>query len=95
MNITPLCDCWGMTTQPLVPDIGIFGSLHMAAVDKACLDHVKMKNFIKGSLPAGRRLVGRSGHLFKRVWGTDPYHQIRAAEQFGLGSADYTIEYVE
>jgi len=95
MDITPLCDCWGMTTPALVPDIGIFGSLSMPAVDKACLDHVKLKDFIAGSLPAGRKLMGKTGHLFKRVWGTDPYHQIRAAEKFGLGKAGYAIEYVE
>jgi hypothetical protein len=95
LNITPLCDCWGMTTPAIVPDIGIFGSVHMTAVDKACLDHVKSKDFIEGSLPAGRTLAKKSGHLFKRVWGTDPYYQIRVAEKFGLGKADYTLETVE
>ena len=95
MDITPLCDCWGMTTPALVPDIGIFGSTCMPAVDKAALDQIKVKNFIKGSLPAGRKLMGKSGHLFKRVWGTDPYHQIKAAHKFGLGKADYTIQYVD
>ncbi len=94
LDITPLCDCWGMTTQSLVPDVGIFGSVSIPAVDKAALDHVKVENFIPGSLPAGRKL-GRSGHLFQRVWGANPYHQIQAAEEFGLGKADYTIEYVE
>jgi len=95
LDITPLCDCWGLTTQPLVPDVGIFGSTSVAAVDKAALDHVRVDDLIPGSLPAGRKLVGRSGHLFKRVWGTDPYYQIQTAEGCGLGKADYRIEYVE
>lgn len=95
LDITPLCDCWGFTTPSIVPDIGIFGSLSMPAIDKACLDHVKPKNFIPGSLPAGRRLMSSSGHLFKRIWGSDPLHQIKAAEKFGLGTADYEIDYVE
>jgi uncharacterized protein len=94
MDITPLCDCWGMTTQSLVPDVGIFGSTHILPVEKAALDHIDVKNYIKGSLPAGRKLMSKSGHLFKRVWGTDPYHQIKTAERAGLGKADYTIEEV-
>jgi hypothetical protein len=95
MDITPLCDCWGMTTPALVPDIGIFGSVHLLPADKAAIDAVKVENFIKGSLPAGRKLVGRRGHLFQRVWGTDPYHQIEAGEKFGLGTSDYAIKRVD
>ncbi|MFO7900561.1 MAG: DUF362 domain-containing protein [Planctomycetota bacterium] len=95
LDITPLCDCWGMTTQPLVPDVGIFGSLHILPVDKAALDHINMEDFIEGSLPAGRELADRSGHLFERVWGTDPYYQIRAAEELGLGESEYEIERVD
>ena len=95
LDITPLCDCWGLTTQPLVPDVGIFGSEYMLPVDKAALDHIKMENFIEGCLPAGRKLAERSGHLFERVWGTDPYNQIKLGEELGLGKSDYEIEPID
>jgi hypothetical protein len=94
MNITPLCDCWGLTTPALIPDIGIFGAECVPAIDKACLDAVDVSKYIADSLPAGRTLTGE-GHLFQQVWGTNPYHQIESAETLGLGSAEYEIAAVE
>lgn len=91
MDITPFCDCWGFSTPAVVPDLGIFGSMSITGVDKAALDKVETRNFIRGSLPAGRQLLRGKGHLFQRIWGNDPYEQLRAAERAGLGKADYRL----
>lgn len=39
--ITILCDCWGLTTPSVVPDIGIMASNDIVAVEKASLDAIK------------------------------------------------------
>jgi uncharacterized Fe-S center protein len=87
-NITMLCDCWGLSFKPLVPDIGIMASTDLVAIDKASLDAIKVKDLIPGGVPAGHKL-GRRGHLFERIHRKDPYVQIKALTRRGLGDPKY------
>ena len=82
--ITILCDCWGLTTPSVVPDIGIMASNDIVAVEKASLDAIKIEDFIQAGVPVDMKL-GESGHLFERIHGKDPFIQIRELEGFGLG----------
>ena len=94
-NVTPLCDCLGFTTPNLVPDIGIFGSKDIVAVEKATLDSIDHKNLLPGSVPRGLVMRDVDGHLFKKIHGKDPYIQVYACERRGLGSSKYRVEEVE
>ncbi|HUV05538.1 MAG TPA: DUF362 domain-containing protein [Armatimonadota bacterium] len=94
-NITPLCDCFGMTTPNLVPDIGIFASEDIVAVEKATLDSIDYKNLLPGSVPQWLIMRDVDGHLFKKIHGKDPYIQVYACERRGLGSTRYEIEEVD
>ncbi len=94
LSVTMLCDCWGMSTPSLVPDIGIMASDDLVAIEKASLDMIKIEDLLPNSLPEGREL--REGkHLFEKIWGKDPFVQISELEKRGLGSSDYEIEEVE
>lgn len=89
-NLTILCDCWGFSTKPFVPDIGIMASDDIVAVEKACLDSIKVENFIPGSLPKGREL--REGkHLLEMIHAKDPFVQLNALQRYGLGTQDYEL----
>jgi uncharacterized Fe-S center protein len=88
-----MCDCWGLTTPSLVPDIGIMSSYDIAAIDKASLDMVKYENLIPAGVPEGITL-GDTGHLFERLHGKDPYLQIKCLEEIGAGNSEYEIERV-
>jgi uncharacterized protein len=94
-NVTPLCDCFGLTTPSLVPDIGIFASKDIVSVDQATLDSIDCSNLIPGTLPDFLRMRDIEGHLFKKIHGKDPYIQVRACAQRGLGSTEYDIEQVD
>ena len=48
-NITAICDCWGISTPAVVPDIGIMAGTDIVAVERASLDAIKAENL----LPAG------------------------------------------
>ena len=37
-QMTPVCDCFGFTSMPIMHDAGIFGSDDIVALDKAVLD---------------------------------------------------------
>ena len=94
MNITLMCDCWGMSTQSLIPDIGILASDDIIAIEKASLDLIKSDNILPYSLPKNKTLVS-GNHLFEKIWGKDPYKQVEALHNKGLGSMGYEIECVD
>ncbi len=89
-NITMICDCWGMSCPSIVPDIGVMASTDIVAIEAASLDTIKAENFIPGTLFRGWTL-GEGRHLFERIYGKDPYGQVRALERHGLGSARYKL----
>ncbi|MHB9024589.1 MAG: DUF362 domain-containing protein [Armatimonadota bacterium] len=95
LNITPICDCWGFSTPPIVPDIGILAGDDIAAIDQASLDLIKAEHYIPGTLPDQLTPPGETGHLFQRVHGKDPYEQIRQVVAAGLGTSEYSLEEVE
>lgn len=88
--ITALCDCWGLTTPSLVPDIGIMAGYDIVAVEQASLDAVKMENLIPTGVPEGMELTGE-GHLFQQLHGKNPYIQLDALEREGLGTRSYIL----
>lgn len=92
MNITALCDCWGLTTPSLVPDIGIMASTDIVGIERACLDAIKVENLLTSGVPTTHTL-GDTGHLFERLHGKNPFIQLDELEKLGLGSQNYeTIE---
>jgi uncharacterized Fe-S center protein len=94
LNVTMLCDCWGLSTPSLVPDIGIMASDDIVAIEKASLDSIKAEDLLPNSLPEGRVL--REGtHLFEKIFGKDPYGQVQVMEAMGMGSSDYKFEEIE
>ena len=92
ISITALCDCWGMTTPSLVPDIGIVAGYDIVAVETASLDLIKVEDLIPAGVPSNIEL-GKEGHLFERLHGKDPYVQLDKLAAVGLGTRDYeTVE---
>jgi uncharacterized Fe-S center protein len=89
-NITVICDCWGISTPSVVPDIGVMASRDLVAVERACLDAIKVENYIPGSAPEWTE-PGESGHLFERIHGKNPFIQLEKLEQYGLGTQNYEI----
>ena len=93
-QITALCDCWGMTTPSLVPDIGIMAGDDIVAIERASIDAIKVENLIKEGVPAGMELSGH-GHLFEQLHGKNPYVQLEKLEEMGLGTQAYDLEIVK
>ncbi|HEX2926611.1 MAG TPA: DUF362 domain-containing protein [Ruminiclostridium sp.] len=93
-NITALCDCWGLTTPSIVPDIGIMASKDIVSIERACIDAIKVENLLPDGIPQGMEL-GTEGHLFQRIHGKNPYVQLDELEKRNLGSQKYTIEEIK
>ncbi|MDP2990749.1 MAG: DUF362 domain-containing protein, partial [Kiritimatiellota bacterium] len=67
-NISMLCDCWGMSSPSIVPDIGVMASRDMVAIETATLKAIEARHFIPGSLIGNRRLM-KGHHLLEQIHG--------------------------
>jgi len=92
-NITAICDCWGISTPAVVPDIGIIAGTDIVAVERASLDAIKAENLLPAGVPQGLPL-GDTGHLFERIHGKNPYIQLDELIKLGLGQQEYETEEV-
>jgi uncharacterized Fe-S center protein len=92
-QMTPLCDCFGFTTMSILPDVGIFGSDDIVALEQATLDAIGRHKLIEENMPLAMEVHFRDGHPFQQIHGPlkDPYKTTEYAEKYGLGSRDYEL----
>lgn len=92
-HMTPVCDCFGFTGMPILPDAGVFGSDDLVALEMATLDMIAKTPIIEENLPGVMEIVKREGHPFQWIHGQskDPYAQLAYAEKLGLGSREYEL----
>jgi len=92
-QMTPVCDCFGFTSMPIMRDEGIFGSDDIVALDKAVLDKTANLPLMVENLPTSMEPQDNGGHPFAQLHGIykDPYIVVRYAEKLGLGSQEYEL----
>ena len=92
-HMTPVCDCFGFTSMPILPDAGIFGSDDMVALDQAVLDMTGRTRLIEENIPTSMEVHTREGHPLRWLHGPlkDPYLVVQYGEQLGLGIRDYEL----
>ncbi|MCK4739573.1 MAG: DUF362 domain-containing protein [Deltaproteobacteria bacterium] len=90
-QVSPLCDCYGHTDAPIVPDIGILVSSDIVAIDQASVDLVNGEEGLPNTeLKSGKEA---GGDKFRGVHPSINWElQLEYAEERGLGSRDYTLE---
>jgi hypothetical protein len=92
-QMTPVCDCFGFTGMPVLPDAGIFGSDDIVAIDQAALDVTGKSTLIEENIPTSMEVHTREGHPFRWLHGPlkDPYLVTEYGEKLGLGSRQYEL----
>lgn len=92
-DMTPVCDCFGFTSLPVLPDAGVFGSDDIVAVEQAMLDMTAKTPIIEENLPGMMEIVEREGHPWQWIHGSykDPYGMLEHAESLGMGSRAYDL----
>ena len=92
-HMTPVCDCFGFTSMPILPDAGVFGSDDIVALDTATLDVISKTRLIEDNIPTTMEVHTREGHPFRWLHGPykDPYMVTEYGEKLGLGSRDYEL----
>jgi uncharacterized protein len=92
-HMTPVCDCFGFTSMPILPDAGMFGSNDIVALDQAVLDITARTALLEENLPTSMEVVTRTGHPLQWMHGVhkDPYLVVEYGEKMGLGSRTYEL----
>ncbi len=92
-HMTPVCDCFGFTSMPILPDAGIFGSDDIVALEQAMLDMTGKTPLIEENIPTCLEVHTRQGHPFQQLHGPlkDPYKFTEYGENLGLGTRDYEL----
>ncbi len=92
-QMTPVCDCFGFTSMPIMHDAGIFGSDDIVALDQAVLDKTANLQLFVENLPTSMEPQNNGGHPFAQLHGIykDPYNMLRYGEKLGLGSQKYDL----
>jgi uncharacterized Fe-S center protein len=88
-HMTPVCDCFGFTSMPILPDAGIFGSDDIVALDQAVLDVTGRTRLIEENVPTSKEVHTREGHPFRWLHGPlkDPTGWYSTASNWGWASA--------
>lgn len=92
-QMTPLCDCFGFTMMSVLPDVGIFGSDDIVALEHATLDVTGKTKLIEENIPTCMEVHTREGHPFRWLHGPlkDPYKVVEYGEKLGLGTRKYEL----
>lgn len=89
-QVSPACDCYPFADAPIVPDIGVVASRDPVAIDQASVDLLQAQPVLSSS-----RLEGAAGADLDKIRAIYPkvdwQHQLRYAEQVGLGHRAYEL----
>ena len=95
IDVTPWCDCVAWSDTQIIPDVGVFASKDIVAVDKACLDKARqspgMKDSmaeVKGALEAGVPKFASCGSILS----VSENIQINAGVLNGMGTQNYRLK---
>jgi uncharacterized Fe-S center protein len=101
IDISPACDCASFSDMWMLPNLGVFASKDIVAIDKACLDASTRVAAIPGSrafdegIPATARQAGHDHFTYistaPRYPEVSQWIQVNTAVNLGLGSADYEL----
>ena len=92
-HMTPVCDCFGFTGMPILPDIGVFGSNDIVALEQAVLDIIAKEKIIYENMPEIMEPQKGAGHPFQELQGPykNPYIVVEEGEKLGLGTRKYQL----
>jgi uncharacterized Fe-S center protein len=94
IDIVPECDCFPWAGLAIAPDVGIFASKDLIALEEATLDAIDKAPVIPGSV-AAEKGCKPGDDRFRMVNGFSPHITMAAGEKIGLGTRKYKLNNYE
>jgi len=90
VDIAPECDCFPWADTPVTPDVGVFASYDLIAIETALVDMIDKGPIMPGS--RAEQLGLKPGEdKFKAVNGYTPRIMLKAGEKMGAGTMNYEL----
>jgi len=90
LNVHPYCDCWGLSSPSILPDIGLLIGESPADVDAATLERFDAAPVVEGAVPefltVQPREATESGHILERIHGKNPWVQVETFRKLTAGT---------
>jgi uncharacterized Fe-S center protein len=90
LNVHPYCDCWGLSSPSILPDIGLVIGSDPADVDAATLERFDAATVVEPALPefltVEPREATESGHILERIHGKNPWIQVDTFRKLTAGT---------
>jgi uncharacterized Fe-S center protein len=90
IDVVPECDCFPWAGKAVCPDIGIFASKDLMAIEEATLDAIDNAPISPASVAAEKGLKPGEDK-FRAINGFSPRIITRAGEKIGLGTREYSL----
>ncbi len=98
IDCTPWCDCISYSDRPIIPNLGVFASKDIVALDRACLDMAAQTAGMPNSA-AEERFVSPPGtpkfSAASSFMGLSEDIQCNVGQEIGLGSKEYDFKTVQ
>lgn len=95
IDVSPFCDCHGENDAPILPNIGMFASYDLVALDQACADAcmkaTPIRNSILGDNMAAENFEDHHDHFKNTTPESEWETQLIHGEKIGLGSRNYEL----
>jgi len=91
IDITPACDCAPGSDRPVIPNLGVFASKDMVAVDAAALDMANRAHGIPGSQAEEKGVMEPGSEKFTGIVGLSQWVTVNTCSRLGSGSKDYEL----
>jgi uncharacterized Fe-S center protein len=91
LDLTPACDCVPGTDRAVLPNLGVFASRDMVAIDVAALDMSVQAHGIHGSVADEKHVMEPGKEKFTVINGMSQWISPNACSQLGAGSKDYEL----
>jgi len=98
IDSTPWCDCIPYSDRPIIPNLGVFASKDIVAIDRACLDMAVQSTGMPGSAAEQKFVMSPGIPKFSAAgsfMGISEDIQCNVGQEIGLGSKEYELKTVE
>ncbi len=91
LDLTPACDCVPGSDRAVVPNLGVFASRDMVAIDVAALDASVKAHGISGSAAEEKGAMEPGQEKFTAIVGMSQWITPNTCSRLGAGSKDYEL----
>jgi hypothetical protein len=91
IDIAPACDCVPGSDRPVIPNLGVFASRDMVAIDVAALDMADEAPGIPGSAAEEKEVMEPGSEKFTGIVGMSQWVTANTAARLGVGSKEYEL----